>query len=1251
MTAAAPGSGADLERELAQLRQEVARLRRELTEAWEQQCTTGDMLRLISSSPADLQAILDAVVEKAARLCGSELAVLYRIEGDLLRVVASHGTPLPGLEVGTRFPLDRGSGTGRAVLERRTIHIPDAATVSEEDLPVTKASQSLSGYRTYLSTPLLREGVPIGALNVVRMQVCPLTDKQIELIRTFADQAVIAIENARLVRELGTRNHELTEALEQQTAIGEILRALSSSPTDLQPVLDAVAKNAARVCDADDALIHRLDGDTLRAVAHYGLIPISPPIGSPHGLPIRGSITGRAVLERRAVHIRDAAALSEAEFPVARTNQSLTGQRTTLAAPLLREGVPIGSILIRRLEVQPFTDKQIALLETFADQAAIAVENARLFWELEARNRELTAALEQQTATSEFLRVIAGSPTDLEPVLDAVAENAARLCGANGASVFRIDGDVQRVVATYGVVVRGGRGLEFPVSRDHVAGRAVIDRQIVHIPDLAAIPDDELPLSKPLHRRFNYRTILAAPLIREGTPIGSISIVRPDVQPFTDTQIELLQTFADQAVIAIENARLFQELERSVEELRALGTVSQAVSSTLDLQQVLTTIVAHAVQLSGTEGGTIYEFDESIQVFEPRANHGLTSELIEGLRVARITLGDTIVGRVAVRREAVQIPDLQDEPDYRTRDMLERAGFRALLAVPLLREDAVIGALVVRRKAPGRFPRETVGLLQTFASQSVVAIQNARLFYEIEEKGRQLEVASRHKSQFLANMSHELRTPLNAIIGYSEMLQEEADDLGEASFLPDLQKINAAGKHLLGLINDILDLSKIEAGKMDLYLEQFDVAGMVRGAAAIARPLMEKNANALEVRCADDLGVMRADLTKVRQALFNLLSNASKFTDHGTVTVNVRRESGEDGDWVTFAVADTGIGMTEKQLGRLFEAFSQAEASTRSKYGGTGLGLAISRQFCRMMGGDITVDSAVGQGSTFTIRLPAAVADPALTSPAVIEASDALPAGVPESDGRATILVVDDDPAVRDLMQRLLSREGFRVESAAGGEDGLRLARVLRPDLITLDVLMPGLDGWAVLTALKADSELADIPVIMLTMLDDKSVGYALGASDYVTKPIDRDRLATLVRKYRRDVGTGAVLVVEDELGMRNLLRRVLEKDGWAIDEAENGRVALERVAVMRPDLVLLDLMMPEMDGFEFIAELRKRRDGRSIPIVVITAKDLTMDDHRRLNGCIQRILQKAAYNRDELLGDIRGLVAANLRRPVAGET
>jgi signal transduction histidine kinase len=458
------------------------------------------------------------------------------------------------------------------------------------------------------------------------------------------------------------------------------------------------------------------------------------------------------------------------------------------------------------------------------------------------------------------------------------------------------------------------------------------------------------------------------------------------VQPFTSQQIALLETFADQAVIAIENARLFEELEertrelaQSVDELRALGEVGQAVSSSLDLQEVLTTIISHAVRLSGADAGTVYELDDD-GAFAPRASYRMPAGLLASIEQDRLRVSDdNLVGRAALLGQALQAPDLLATDDLAASPILEslkRAGFRALLAVPLTRDQRVIGALVIRRKTPGEFPQVVVDLVQTFASQSVLAIENARLFQEVGETSRQLEIASQHKSKFLANMSHELRTPLNAIIGYSEMLQEEADDLGEAALLPDLQKINAAGKHLLGLINDILDLSKIEAGKMDLFLEDFSVPDLVRDVAAIVRPLVEKNANSLVVECADDLGTMHADLTKVRQALFNLLSNASKFTDHGTITLAVQREAD---DWLSFAVSDTGIGMTEEQMSRLFEAFSQAEASTRTKYGGTGLGLAISRQFCRLMGGDLTVESVYGQGSTFTARLPAVAVEP-LTS-------------------------------------------------------------------------------------------------------------------------------------------------------------------------------------------------------------------------------------------------------------------------------
>ncbi|HWN90227.1 MAG TPA: response regulator, partial [Verrucomicrobiae bacterium] len=501
----------------------------------------------------------------------------------------------------------------------------------------------------------------------------------------------------------------------------------------------------------------------------------------------------------------------------------------------------------------------------------------------------------------------------------------------------------------------------------------------------------------------------------------------------------------------------------------------------------------------------------------------------------------------------------------------------------------------------------------------------ARLF-------RELEAVSRHKSEFLANMSHELRTPLNAIIGYSEMLEEEAQDLGQEAFIPDLTKINTAGKHLLELINSVLDLSKIEAGKMELYLETFAVAGTVRDIAAVIQPLAEKNRNRLAVRCAADAGNMQADLTKVRQALFNLLSNACKFTEEGVIGLTVSREARDGADRLVFAVSDTGIGMTPEQMDRLFQEFSQADASVTRRYGGTGLGLALSRRLARMMGGDITVESEAGRGSTFTMWVPA-----------VVEKAGPEPSlAVAPASGAETVLIIDDDAAVRDLVQRFLTKEGFRVAVAASGEEGLRLAKELRPDAITLDVIMPGLDGWAVLSALKADTDLAEIPVIMLTLVDDRNLGYTLGATEYLTKPLDRERLLAALRKHRRDL---PVLVVDDDPPIRELLRGQLEGDGYRVVEAENGRVALARLREGTPGLIVLDLMMPEMDGFEFMEELRRHESWGGIPVIVLTSKDVTAEDQQRLNGGVERVIQKAAYTRESLLGEVRRLVAASVAR------
>jgi adenylate cyclase len=685
-----------------------------------------------------------------------------------------------------------------------------------------------------------------------------------------------------------------------------------------------------------------------------------------------------------------------------------------------------------------------------------------------------------------------------------------------------------------------------------------------------------------------------------------------------------------------------RELRRTVEELRALGEIGRAVNSTLDLETLLTVIVSHAVQITGTDGGAIYEYAPSTQTFELRATQEMEPELIEALRAHPPRLGEGTVGRAAATRQPVQIADIDEDTSYgfRLREMFDRHGFRARLAVPLFREDEIVGALVVRRRLPGSFSSELVELLQTFAAQSVLAIQNARLFREIQEKSAALEQASQHKSQFLANMSHELRTPLTAISSVTDLLLEDARDLGRTDEIESLERVVRAGRHLLTLINEVLDLSKIEAGRMDLQLEEFPIAPLIDEVAQTVRTIAEANHDTLEVECAADIGSMHADATRVRQALLNLAGNAVKFTENGRVTIAATRIARQTGDVIVMRVADTGIGMTGEQIARLFQDFTQADASTTRRYGGTGLGLAISRRFCRMMGGDIAVESAPGQGSTFTITLPAAV-DLAGAAEARPQAS--VPARQAASSRARSVLVIDDEAVVRDVVGRYLERHGFRVITAEDGIEGLARAREHRPAAITLDIIMPGLDGWTVLAALKGDPDLADIPVVLVTIVDEKQRGYSLGVVEHLVKPVDRERLVTILQQLCG--AAGHVLLVEDDGEARGMMHRALVGAGWSITEAENGRVALERMAERRPDAVVLDLVMPEMDGFEFLAALRARDEWRAVPVIVVTARDLTEADRRRLNGGVDRIIQKGGYAGDDLLHEVAEALAAYVDR------
>jgi signal transduction histidine kinase/DNA-binding response OmpR family regulator len=567
---------------------------------------------------------------------------------------------------------------------------------------------------------------------------------------------------------------------------------------------------------------------------------------------------------------------------------------------------------------------------------------------------------------------------------------------------------------------------------------------------------------------------------------------------------------------------------------------------------------------------------------------------------------------------------------------------------------AVVSVVVaqVARVIGGRLERaEELAAARDKALEQTAALQEANK--QLAASRDAALAASRAKDAFLANMSHELRTPLNHVAGYCQLLElTPLDDCQRE----DLGKIRAAGNHLLTLINDVLDLSKIEAGKMHVESVTFAIKPLVQEVAELTRVLAEKNQNTLEVHVGEGVASMHNDPARVRQVLNNLLSNACKFTKQGQVTLSITREDQDGGDWIAFEVADTGIGMNPEQTRRLFQPFEQADESISRTYGGTGLGLAISRRLCHLMGGDITVQSEINKGSRFTVRLPCRCCDQVEgdARPAARRRgrSEEHRAPIPSScgnEGARTVLVIDDDPGVRDLMTRFLGQARFTVRTAASGEEGLRLAKELQPAAITLDAVMPGIDGWAVLAALKTDEVTASIPVLMVTMVDDQSKGYTLGASDYLSKPVEWDQLKAALQRHCREP-RGPILVVDDDPGARAILRRQLEAEEWTVIEAEDGLQALDHLQEGTPALILLDLMMPNMDGFEFVEELRQRGDGCQIPVLVLTARELTAEDRARLNGSVGKVLQKGAVRQDELLEEIRLHVSRHVQLPTEGK-
>jgi len=948
--------------------EQVALFKRERDEALEQQRAASEVLRTIASSQGKLAPVFDTILANATRLCEAKFGNLYLYDGKSFSAVATHNGPAAYVKLRMREPIPAHPmiPMGRAVLTKQPVHIPDARADRAyiERFPGMVALVELASGRTLLQVPMINENDVVGMIAIYRQEVRPFTERQIELMKNFAAQAVIAIENTRLLSELRQRTDDLSESLEQQTATSEVLRVISSSPGELEPVFQAMLENATRICGTKAGVLFRYANGVYTAVAKIGVTPEfatyleSGPIRPGPGTGLR-----RIMETRQTIHIVDPrteqAYVDRDPWRVA--TAELGRARSLLNVPMLRKGELIGAIAVFREEVRPFTEKQIELVTNFSAQAVIAIENARLL-------NELRESLQRQTATSEVLSVISKTPSDLQPVFRTILENATHLCAAKFGDIFRFDGNAFHFAVDVNTPpeladFKRHRGPFLPLEGGGM-DRMMRTKQVIEVADNAAEP-----VPTPAARFGGARSTMWVPMLKDNELVGGIVIYRQEVRPFTEKEIALVTNFAAQAVIAIENTRLLDELRQSLQRQTATADVLKVISrSTFDLQIVLDTLVESAASLCEADMASINraQGDGYRQV----AIYGFTPEFTAFMADHPIPGGTgSVVGRTVLKGATIQVADVLADPDYRMTDAVKAANIRTLLGVPMLREGTQTGVITLMRRDVRPFTEKQIELVQTFADQAVIAIENVRLFDEIQDKSRQLEVASQHKSQFLANMSHELRTPLNAILGYTELMAEGAYGEPSEKMMTVLKRLEANGRHLLGLINDVLDLSKIEAGQLVLDLSDYCIQDIAQTVRSTLEPLAADKKLGFKVEVAPQLPSGHGDGRRLTQVLINLVGNAIKFTDAGEVTVKAEVNNG------TFyvSVRDTGPGISGADQAKLFQEFQQADNAITRKKGGTGLGLAISKRIIEMHGGKIWVESQPGQGSTFAFALPVIV--------------------------------------------------------------------------------------------------------------------------------------------------------------------------------------------------------------------------------------------------------------------------------------